>query len=69
MERAVREVAALIEHLRLESLGKQIRCFYCAGLHRTADCASPKREDFMMNLAGMMAGAKEDLEEPQTMEE
>ncbi len=51
MEMAVRQLAALIKHLRLESLQEQTRCFYCGGLHRTVECDSPRRDAFMMNLA------------------
>ncbi len=58
MEAAIQKLANLIDHLRLESLREQTRCFYCGGLHRTVDCASPSRDAFMMKLVENMNASK-----------
>ena len=57
MERAVQHIVALIDHLRLESLQEEIRCFYCGGLHRSVDCESPEREAFYKVLMDIAAEA------------
>ena len=62
MERVIEEVAALIEHLRLESLEEQTTCFYCGRSHRTVDCRSAKRESFLLSLAQWAATAEEEEE-------
>jgi hypothetical protein len=58
MDMAIQQMTALIDHLRLESLKQQTRCFYCGGLHRTVDCDSPKRDEFMMKLVEVMNTSK-----------
>ncbi len=50
MDKVVEKIAALIDHLRLESLGQQTRCFYCNGNHRTVYCMSLKRNVFLLSL-------------------
>ena len=50
MDKVIERIAVLIEHLRLESLGQQARCFYCNGNHKTVYCMSPKRNAFLLSL-------------------
>jgi hypothetical protein len=47
MKIAAKIIADLIEHLKLESLGVETRCFYCGGLHKTTSCISQERESFL----------------------
>ena len=47
MERAIQLIADLIEHFKLESRGQETRCFYCGGPHKTVNCSSDKREEFL----------------------
>ena len=55
MERATQKIVALIEHLRLESLNEQHKCFYCGSHHRTVDCTSAKRNAFYKILRKIAA--------------
>lgn len=64
MERAVQQIAALIDHLRLESLSEQDQCFYCGGFHRSVDCDSPKRKAFhriLVDIASDFEELQDDL--------
>ena len=47
MQRAIQLIADLIEHFKLESLEKETLCFYCGGFHKTVNCSSHKREEFL----------------------
>ncbi len=55
MELAIQLIADLIEHLKKECQKKETRCFYCGGLHRTVDCCSQKRENFILKLLEIQA--------------
>lgn len=55
MEHAIQLIVDLIEHLKKECQKKETRCFYCGGLHKTVDCCSQKREEFILKLLKIQA--------------
>ena len=62
MERVIEGIAALILHLRGESLNTQTRCFYCGQEHRTVDCSSPQRLLFFMKLSALAVDSQAEEE-------
>lgn len=58
MELAIQLIADLIEHMKRECQKKETRCFYCGGLHKTVDCCSQKREEFIQKLLEIQAIAQ-----------
>ena len=58
MERAIQLIADLIEHLKLEGREQETRCFYCGGPHKTIDCSSHKREEFLKQILEIDAKSK-----------
>jgi hypothetical protein len=55
MEFAIQLISDLIEHLKQEEQDKTNQCFYCGGLHKTADCCSQKRHKFIRHLLEMQS--------------
>ncbi|MFO7875278.1 MAG: hypothetical protein R6U55_01670 [Desulfovermiculus sp.] len=63
MELAIQLIADLIDHLKKEYQKKETRCFYCGGLHKTVDCCSQKREEFIQKLLEIQAIAQSTRDE------
>ena len=55
MDKVTHKIVALVDHLRLEGLKKQHRCFYCGDHHSTVNCTSAKRKAFYRSLRKIAA--------------
>jgi len=69
MDKSVQQVVDFIEHLRLETLREQTRCFYCGGHHRSVECRSSKRNDFYRTLVETTDAADEEQAEDLGLED
>ncbi|MBS3780404.1 MAG: hypothetical protein KGY41_08415 [Desulfovermiculus sp.] len=58
MEKAIQLISDLIEHFKLESREQETRCFYCGGPHKTVNCSSDKREEFIRQFLEMEIKSK-----------
>ena len=63
MQNTVQKIADLIDHLRMESLEEQHKCFYCGGDHKTVECESPHRKAFHLSLVAVNAAVQAEMME------